>query len=271
MGKCEPVILSKEMLWTINEFFLLALALLGFFVAMEIGYRFGLRHSSRKHEGTSSYMSVLQTAVLGLLGLLFGFSLSMAVSRYEARKDLVLGECNAISTLWLRSQFLPPEIQAPFKALIREYTGARIDFHEAGLDQQKLSNAYARAEALQAQLWALTTPVASQKPTSIPLGLLIESLNEVMDDSEKRRVALDNHVPDVVVFLLFANSIVALGFVGFSSGLSGRRHLWTGGIVALLFGLVLMIILDIDRPTRGLVLVTQDCMVRLRDSLATTP
>jgi hypothetical protein len=90
----------------------------------------------------------------------------------------------------------------------------------------------------------------------------------VIDDHEERRVALDNHVPDVVVFLLFWTSVVALGFVAYGSGLEGRRRIWTTSIVALLFSLVLTIILDIDRPRRGLVQVNQDSMLRLQESLA---
>jgi hypothetical protein len=259
------------MLWQTDEFLLLAIALLGFAAVIEGGYQLGKRKHAIKDHGAIPHMGVLQAAVLGLLGLLFGFSLSMAVSRYEARKALVLEESNDIGTLWLRSQFLHGDGPQEVTHLLREYVTARIDFHNAGLDRSLLASALKRGEVIHNQLWRLAVQLAEEDTKSVPLGLFVEVLNLVIDDHEERRVALDNHVPDIVMLLLFANSLVALGFVAFSSGLSGRRRMYTSAIVAMLFGLVLMIILDIDRPRRGLVLVGQDSMLRLRDALATRP
>lgn len=256
------------MLWRTDEILILAVALLGFLAAIEAGFRIGRRQGARRDGGASTHLGVLQAAVLGLLGLLFGFSLSMAVSRYEARKGLVLEESNDLGTLWLRSQFLQSPERETVAKLLREYVATRIEFHDAGLDKVRLSAAFDRAEALQKEFWAVATRVAAQDTRSLPAELLIEMLNDVIDDFEERRVALDNHVPDIVVFLLFCNSVIALGFVAYGSGLDGRRRFGTTAIVAVLFSLVLTIILDIDRPRRGLVQVNQDSMLRLRDALA---
>jgi hypothetical protein len=256
------------MLWRTHEILIFAVAILGFLAAIEAGFRIGRRQAARRDDGVTSHLGVLQAAVLGLLGLLFGFSLSMAVSRFEARKGLVLEEANDLGTLWLRSQFLQPADRETMARLLREYVAARIEFHDAGLNEVRLSAALNRADALQKELWTVATRVAAEQPTSLPARLFIETLNDVIDDYEKRRVALENHVPDIVVFLLFCNSVVALGFVAYGSGLNGRRRFGTTAIVAVLFSLVLTIILDIDRPRRGLVQVNQDSMLRLRESLA---
>ena len=255
------------MLWKTNEFLILFLTLLAFGVAIEVGFVVGKRVASRRDEASTPHLGVIQAAVMGLLGLLFAFSLSMAVSRYEARKSLVLEESNNIGTLWLRCAFAPPEIRNELSLLLRDYVDARIDFHEAGLDTNRLTGACDRAEAIQAKLWTHASRLAATNSGSIPTGLFIQALNEVIDDFEERRVALDNHVPDTVMLLLFVNSVVALGFMAYGCGLSKRRRLWTSSIVALLFGLVLMIILDIDRPRRGFVLVNEDSMFRLRDTI----
>jgi len=255
------------MLWKTHELLILAFALLGFLAAAGIGFRLGRWQSARRDDGATAHLGVLQSAVLGLLGLLFGFSLSMAVSRFETRKGLVLEESNDLGTLWLRSRFLQSSDQDEVTRLLREYVAVRIDFHDAGLEQARLAAAFSQGEAIQKKLWALATRVAGEDSKSVPLGLFVQALNSVIDDHEKRRVALDNHVPDVVVFLLFSTSVIALGFVAYGSGLEGRRRFWTTAIVAILLSLVLTIILDIDRPRRGLVQVNQDSMLRLRDSL----
>lgn len=96
------------MLWKTHELLILALALLGFLAAIEVGFRVGRWQSTRRDASVSAHLGVLQAAVLGLLGLLFGFSLSMSVSRFEERKGLLLEESNDLGTLWLRSQFLQP-------------------------------------------------------------------------------------------------------------------------------------------------------------------
>lgn len=57
----------------------------------------------------------IQGAVLGLLGLLLGFTFAMAVGRYDTRRGLVLKEANAIGTTYLRASLLPDTHQDPVK------------------------------------------------------------------------------------------------------------------------------------------------------------
>lgn len=255
------------MLWKTDELLIFLCALLGFLAAVAVGYRLGRWKSARSDEGASAHLGVLQAAVMGLLGLLFGFSLSMALSRYEARKGLILDESNDLGTLWLRSEFLQPADREIVTKLLREYVAVRIDFHDAGLNQTRLAAVFGRAEVIQKELWSLARRAAGADSESVPVGLFVQVLNDVIDDHEKRRVALDNHVPDTVILLLFCTSVVALGFVAYGSGLAGRPRVWTTGIVTLLFSLVLTIILDIDRPRRGLVQINQDSMLRLQAAL----
>jgi hypothetical protein len=132
------------MLWKTHELLILAVALLGFLAVIEVGFRVGRRQSARRDRGASAHLGVLQAAILGLLALLFGFSLSMAISRFEQRKGLVLEEANDLGTLWLRAQFLQPADRAEVTRLLQEYVAVRIDFHDAGLDEPKLDAAFSR-------------------------------------------------------------------------------------------------------------------------------
>lgn len=94
----------------------------------------------------------------------------------------------------------------------------------------------------------------------------MQSLNEVSDVRELHRVALDNHVPEAVVHLLLAASVVALALVAYGCGPNGRRGFVSNATFALLLALVLTRIFDIDRPRRGLIQVSQDSLVRLKAS-----
>ena len=103
---------------------------------------------------------------------------------------------------------------------------------------------------------------------SVPTGLFIEALNEVIDIQEKRRVALDNHVPELVIYLLALVSIGALTITSYAAGLSARRRFKSNLALALLIAVVFVVILDIDRPRRGLIQVSQDSLIRLKADLS---
>lgn len=88
------------------------------------------------------------------------------------------------------------------------------------------------------------------------------------DIREKRLVAMEDHVPETVIYLLFTVSFVALGLIAYNCGLAGRRRVLSNAVFALLIALVLTAILDIDRPRRGLIKVSQESLVRLKSTLA---
>jgi len=97
--------------------------------------------------------------------------------------------------------------------------------------------------------------------------LFITSLNDVFDLATKRDAARRNHVPEIVLLLLFGVGAVAMGLVGVGTGVAGRRHPALTLSLAVLIALVIMVIMDLDRPRRGLIEVSQQAMVSLRDSL----
>jgi hypothetical protein len=255
------------MLWGMNELALVLAFFAGFLVAVEIGFRLGVRRSDRSDESDRTFVNSLLAALLGLLALLISFTFFMAVSRFDARRSLVLDEADAIGTTFLRSKFLPAEQQKAVQELLRTYVSARLAFYEAGIDPERIEKANAEAIRIEGKLWALAVEAAAQDPRSAPRSLFIESLNDVIDLQEKRQVALDNRVPGTVLYLLLAVSVASLGLLGYNCGLAGRRRLTSNALFGLLIVLVLATILDIDRPRRGLIKVSQDSLVRLQATL----
>ena len=255
------------MMWSIPEFVLALVFLAGFLAAIEGGFRLGLRRSGRGDESDRNHLGALQAAVLGLLALLLGFTFFMSVSRFDTRKALVLEEANAIGTTYLRARFLPAEQQEPAQGLLRAYVTARLAFFDAGIDKARIAKANADATAIESQLWALAVTATERDPHAVSLGLFIQALNDMIDIQEKRQTALDNHVSEPVLYLLLVASIMAMGLLGHGCGLDRRRRFPSNALFALLIVLVLVTILDLDRPRRGLIEVSQDSMARLAATL----
>ncbi len=99
-----------------------------------------------------------EVLLLGLLALLLGFTFSMSISRFDARKDLVLEEANAIGTAHLRAKFLPEQASGDVAALLRDYVAARIDFHAASSDQANLAAATMVAARPRAMIMVSSPP-----------------------------------------------------------------------------------------------------------------
>lgn len=148
----------------------------------------------------------------------------MAHGRYDARRALVLDESNAIGTIYLRTQLL---------------------------DDARL----AASVRLQGQLWDKTTRAVARTPNQIASGLFLRSLNDVIDLHEKRRAAVENLVPLPTVELIFLVGCIAAALIGHGCGLDGARRFWPTFLAALVFVSVGALVLDLDRPARGLITV----------------
>ncbi len=263
--------LSIEFLYRINEFVIVLTLFLVLLAATEFGYRQGSAVSERYGAASKSQLSTLQGALLGLLALLLAFSFAMAESRYELRRQLVVDESDAIGSVYLRSQTLPEPYRDDIARLLRDYVEARLEFFAAGPDDAKLKDLDDRAKRMQRELWTKTLAVEQQNPSPVPTGLFITSLNDMFDVYAKRESARSNHVPEVVLWLLFFVTIGAMEFVGYVCGVERLRSFSRTFGIAMLLSLVILVIIDLDRPRRGLIEVSQQSMLDLRESLKSSP
>lgn len=252
-----------------QELALFFVAVAIYLVAIEAGFRLGLRHRDLDGEdGHRSHVMGLQSALLGLLALLLGFTFAMAVSRYDLRKSLVLEESNAISKVYWRSQLAPEPYRRELAQILRDYVDMRVKAHEVDEDPSRLGDLDARTEELEHAIWARAAALQAQSTGPVSTStLFIQAINDMIDVNEKRRVALENHVPEAVLNLLFVVSAGAIGFIAYNCGLSGRRRYVSTVIFATLIAFVLTFIRDLDQPQGGLVTVSQESMLRLKDRI----
>jgi hypothetical protein len=255
------------MIWILVELALLLGAIGVFVIALEVGYRLGVRRQVRADEPDKTHANALHGAVLGLLALLLGFTFAMAVSRYEERKTLMTDQANAIGTAALRGKLLPHPHADRSAVLFREYVDSRLQYNTAGRDDAMVETAEARASKLEDELWGISRTLLTEDPRSQPASLFTQALNEVIDIREKRRFALNDRVPGAVTVMLFIVSMVAMGLVAYGCGLTGRRRPLANLTFACLIALVLTIILDIDAPRVGFVTVNPESLLRLQQSM----
>ena len=242
------------------EHSLLLIFLVGFgviLIASEIGRRIGTRL-----RGQGGYdIATLESAVLGLLALMIGFTFAMALARYDARRDAVLNEANAIGTTALRARMLPePHRQETLKLLL-EYGKIRIDVTQPDVTRARLAAGIERSNQIQEALWQQAMAVAAKDTGLVPTGLFIQTLNEMIDNQTKRLTAFRHHVPDIVILALFGIAAVAGGFAGYTGALGDSRTRMPVTIIALLVSSVIMLILDLDRTASGFIKVSQQPMV----------
>ena len=244
---------------------LVALGVVGLLlVASEIGFRCGGMTRHTVDDTAKSQLPVVQAALLGLIALLLGFTMSMAVSRFEKRQDLVVQEANAIGTAHLRARLIPGDGEA-IAGLLRDYLDARLRFDDGDAVHQQAARV--ESEQLQERLWSRAGGIAQQDPRAITSGLLLQALNETFDLASARMAALANRVPVTVILLAATVGMIGMGAMSYGYGLGNHRHIFSVLSLALAIALVLMVIVDLDRPGRGFIRVSERSMLQLQTQL----
>jgi hypothetical protein len=241
--------------YSLTAIFLVGLAAV--WIAIEVGYRLGERTPGRG----SSNIIALESAVLGLLALMIGFTFAMALTRFETRRDAILNEANAIGTPALRARLLPEPHRTETLKLLRDYVDIRLDITRRLASRSDVFAAIEHSNRLQEALWQQARAIAAKDTSMVPTGLFIQSLNETIDDQAKRIAVLRNRVPNTVMVALFAVAAIAGAFAGYASGLDERRSRIPVYLIGPLVACVILLIMDLDRPSSGFIDVSHQPMI----------
>jgi hypothetical protein len=228
----------------------------------ELGWRLGQRG-----DGHSTNIGTLESATAGLLALIIGFTFAMALSRFEARRDAVVQEANAIGTTALRARLLPEPHRAESLKLLREYVQVRIAAFHSGHSFAELKTTVERSNAIQEALWKQARAVGENDKALVPSGFFIQSLNQMIDAQGVRLAALRNRIPSIVLVMLYVLAAAAGGFVGYASAMDPRLTRLPVVIMGLLISLVLYLIIDLDRPNSGFITNNQQAMIDVAESI----
>lgn len=200
--------------------------------------------------------------MLTLLGLLIGFAFSMAVTRYDQRKDYEEGEANAIGTASVRADLLPDADAAQVRILLKRYLNERVRFYTT-LDPLQLAKINAETVALQDQMWAVVRSAAAGQATPIT-ALAVSGINDVLNSQGYTQAAWWNRIPVAAWALIAVIAICCNVLLGYSARRTDRR---LSLVLPLAVSLAFLLISDIDSPRGGAVNVSPRNLLSLAQSM----
>src|SRR5262245_54023407 len=214
--------------------------------------------------GAREDFGVIEGATLTLLGLIIGFSFSMAIGRYDQRKNYEEAEANAIGTEYVRADLLPAADAAKVRTLLKRYLDQRLLFYTSR-DAQQLRQINADTAKLQGDLWAALQGPAAAKPTPV-MALVVAGMNDVLNSQGYTQAAWWNRIPRAGWGLMLAIATCGSALIGY-----GARKPAPGSVLLLILPLVVSIsfffIADLDSPRRGIIRVSPQNLIGLAESL----
>lgn len=239
------------------------------FLGIEAGRHLGRWRRLRGDRNPDGPIGTVVAAVLGLLAFVIALTFSAAGDRFDARKEALLDEVNAIGTAYLRADLLPEPHRTTSRLLLRDYVETRLGMYQAYGHPESLRTVQARTSALQSALWSHARALATADRSSEIYALFTDALNTVFDLHTKRIVlGAEYRIPRFVWWSLWLVSALSMVAVGFQFGIGGHRSVTSSLALAMTFALVILLIFDLDRPGRGLIEVNQRPMLELYQSLS---
>jgi len=215
------------------------------------------------HNQESSIISGL----LGLLTLLLAFTFSLAIDRFETRRQLVIADSNAIGTAYLRVQLLPEPHRARLSGLLLDYTRNLLLLARARRDQAPALLAH--DDRLIADIWSATGAAYDvTRATPFSVGFL-DSMNTMIDADATRRGERMARIPDRVLAALFLYLAITAAIFGYF--LSGARTRITASLLMGLLVLSLLLIIDIDQPTKDRIVESQSSIESVLEMIKKQP
>jgi len=240
---------------------LLVVSFAGFILAALLGV-VGQKVWTPIREGDQSELNIVQTAALTLLGLIVGFTFSMAISRYDQRKNLEEAEANAIGTEYTRADLMPESAAAAVRGLLKRYLDQRILFYVTE-DPGKLERIGAETAKIGADLWASARSVTAPQPTPVT-ALIASGMNDVLNSADFTMAAWLNRIPIPAWQLMVMIGLACNVTLGFGAKRFNSLLLL---VVPLTVSVSFFLIADIDSPRGGVVQVLPQNLTRLAQSL----
>jgi hypothetical protein len=245
-----------------NPFIVLIASLVAQWLAAYVGDFVGKRGPLKADVRVD--FDIVRNAALTLLALIIGFSFSMAVSRYDQRKNFEEAEANAIGTEYVRADLLPTDDAASVRDLLRRYTDQRVKFYQAG-DEPQLSQIDADTAKLQAELWSAVSHAAAMQPTFV-VTLAVSGMNDVLNSQGFTQAAWWNRIPAAAWWLMGLIAISCNFLIGY-----GERR--SSGVVLIILPLIVSVsfflIADIDSPRGGVIRVLPQNLIAVFQSMKT--
>ena len=234
-------------------------------LSIQCGIWMGRYRRSRSGQDQDSPLGAAVGATLGLLAFLLAFTFGMTASRFDARKQLLLDEVNAIETTFLRAGLIPEPHRSQVRVLLAQYADIRAN---VGRHPERIPQFIKESEELHGRLWphAEALAEADLKNPDI-VSLFVDSLNEMIDLHTERVTVGLYRIPMAIWIALWGVTILSMVAVGYHFGESGKGNWHLSLLLALIFSAVILLIADLDRTGKGAITVSQQPMINLQEKL----
>ena len=246
------------------------LLLVGMLLLLEIGRRFGTRRRPRESEGERGGLGTVEGAVFALFGLMIAFTFSGAATRFNEKRMLVAEEANCIETAYLRLHLLSPQSQPALREWFRRYVDSRLETYHRLPDMVAAEMEMARSKKIQEAIWTEAVAATRLPDSHSSSGLLLlPALNNMIDISTTRTMALQIHPPRVIYVLLFGLGLICSLLAGFRMS-SGQHRSWLHILgFSVLTVVIVYVMLDVEYPRAGLIRLesADQLLVNLREHM----
>jgi hypothetical protein len=194
---------------------------------------------------------------------MLAFTFGIVTDRYDARRELVRNEANAIGTAYVRSDILPEPARGRAKEMLKEY----VDFRLKAAQSRKLSvlrETHIESTRIHRQLWEMAIANAREDTNQELSVLYVESVNAVINVHALRMAMVEYRIPGGIWLVLYVLVVLGMAGLGYQTAVSGSRRSWAMPILAFSFSIVFALIISLDRPQSGFIKVSQRPLANVR-------
>ena len=221
---------------------------------LELGRRLGIQRRPKESEGERGSLGTIEGAVFALFGLVVAFTFSGAASRFNEKRALIAVEANNIETAYLRVQLLSQAAQPELQNLFRAYVDSRLETYRKLPNIRAAETEVARSKIIQKQIWTKAIAATQLSDSHGDAGkLLLPALNDMIDITTTRWMAVQTHPPNIIYVLLFILGLICSLLAGYRMA-TGQHRSWLHILsFAAITVIVIYVIIDVEYPRAGLI------------------
>src|SRR5579859_1942594 len=257
-----------------NQMTVASLVVIGLFALiltlLDIGWRAGIRRRRRNADGSHTGLGAIDGAIFGLMGLLVAFTFQGAAARFDARRHLIGDETNAIGTAYLRIDVLPAASQPALREDFRNYVDARLAYYRnLALESDRAKAELDRSVALQEKIWSESLAACEKLGAPATTSFVLSSLNQMIDITTTRAVAVETHPPAIVFWGLAVLVLAGTLLAGYGMAEARTRSWFHMLVYSAILASAVYVILDLEYPRVGLIRIdpADHVLIDLRSSM----